>query len=83
MDKVVLKDKEVAYEPNPIQNFGYQEIMKLVQALPDQSRAIFNMYALEGFTHKEIAEQLGISEGTSKWHLFEARRILKLKIDKI
>jgi RNA polymerase sigma-70 factor (ECF subfamily) len=42
---------------------------------------VFNLYVMEGFPHKEISEKIGISEGTSKWHLFEARRILKIKIE--
>jgi RNA polymerase sigma factor (sigma-70 family) len=83
MEKVVLKDKEVAYETNTTSNFGYNDIMNLVQKLPDTSRAVFNMYAMEGFSHKEIAAELNISEGTSKWHLFEARRVLKIKLEQL
>jgi len=41
------------------------------------------MYVMEGFAHKEIGKMLGISEGTSKWHLSEGRRILKDKIEKL
>jgi RNA polymerase sigma factor (sigma-70 family) len=83
MEKVVLKDKEVAYETNTTSDFAYHDIMKLVQALPDTSRAVFNMYAMEGFSHKEISAELNISEGTSKWYLFEARKTLKLKLENL
>ena len=41
------------------------------------------MYVLDGYPHKEIAEILGISEGTSKWHLSEGRRLLREKIEKL
>ena len=43
-------------------------------------RTVFNLYALEGFKHKEIAEQLNIKIGTSKWYLSEARKQLKEKL---
>jgi RNA polymerase sigma-70 factor (ECF subfamily) len=54
-----------------------------VHELPDATRAVFNMYVMEGFTHKEIGNIVGISEGTSKWHLSEGRRILKEKIERM
>ena len=54
----------------------------MVQTLPGATRAVFNMYVMEGFSHKEIGKNLGISEGTSKWHLSEGRRILKEKIER-
>ena len=54
------------------------EIMKTVQMLPVMQRAVFNLYAIEGFSHKEIAEEMEITEGTSKWYLCEARKTLKL-----
>lgn len=54
-----------------------KEILHLVSHLPDGARAIFNLFALEGFSHKEIAEQLQISEGTSKSQYNRARNLLK------
>jgi RNA polymerase sigma-70 factor (ECF subfamily) len=57
-----------------------QELIKLIQLLPPMSRAVFNLYIFEGFSHKEIAAQLGITEGTSHWHLSSARQWLKKKI---
>jgi RNA polymerase sigma-70 factor (ECF subfamily) len=56
------------------------EIMHFIKQLPPATHAVFVLYAVEGYTHKEIAQQLGISEGTSKWHLSEARKSLKEKI---
>lgn len=58
------------------------EILQLVRQLPPSSQAVFNLYVIDGYTHKEIAQMVGISEGTSKWHLSEARRILKELIHK-
>lgn len=59
-----------------------EDIFQHLQALPPVSRTVFNLYALEGFSHKEIAEKLNISEGTSQWHLSTARKKLKLKFQK-
>jgi RNA polymerase sigma factor (sigma-70 family) len=60
-----------------------KDLMKLVQQLSNGYRLVFNMYVIEGFSHKEIAEQLGISEGASKSQLSRARAILKEKILKM
>jgi RNA polymerase sigma-70 factor (ECF subfamily) len=53
-----------------------QQIRHLLQHLPETTRAVFNLYITEGYTHREIGELLAISEGTSKWHLSEARKYL-------
>lgn len=57
-----------------------QELMELVQSLPVGYRTVFNLYAIEGYTHQEIGELLGISEGTSKSQLNRARMALQDKI---
>ncbi len=61
-------------------NISLNEMLALIQKLPDQYRLVFNMYAFENMTHKDIAQQLGISEGTSKSDLSRARAILQKKI---
>ena len=53
------------------------DIMELVQKLPQRARMVFNLYVMEGFAHKEIAELLSINEGTSKLQLFEAKKALQ------
>lgn len=62
-------------------NLNYQEMMEMVQGLPDGYRLVFNLYAIEGFSHKEIAEQLEISEGTSKSQLARARKQLMQQVE--
>jgi RNA polymerase sigma factor (sigma-70 family) len=57
-----------------------QELMEIINELPPQYKMVFNLYAIEGYSHKEIAEELNISEGTSKSNLSRARDILKKKI---
>jgi RNA polymerase sigma-70 factor (ECF subfamily) len=69
-----------AEDPTPIQNIGYQELCKMIAALPPGFRTVFNMYIVEGFSHKEIAEALGISETTSRSQLQRARTLLQGKI---
>jgi RNA polymerase sigma factor (sigma-70 family) len=60
-----------------LEQMGATEIMELVKKLPPATHAVFVLYAVEGFNHREIAERLAISEGTSKWHLSEARKTLQ------
>ena len=57
-----------------------KEILQLIQELPPSYRLVFNLYVFEGLKHREIAEQLGIGEGTSKSNLADARRILQKKL---
>ena len=82
-EKVVFVEKDDSVDADLAGNLQYQELLVLVQQLPDSTRAVFNMFVMEGLSHREISEELGISEGTSKWHLFEARRILKGKVEKL
>jgi len=60
-----------------LDELGAKDIMALVQELSPGYRTVFNMYVVEGYTHKEIADQLGISEGTSKSQLSRAKVILQ------
>ena len=63
--------------------FTQEEIMEAVKELPDGFRTIFNLYVVEGYKHKEIAQMLGISESTSKTQLLRARKNLQKKLYKI
>lgn len=65
----------------PIDILSAEELNKMVQRLPDGYRVVFNLYVIEGYTHKEIAERLGISAGTSKSQLFKAKRMLQKKLE--
>ena len=56
-------------------------LLQIIQELPDRYRLVFSMYVLDGYAHKEIAEMLGISDGTSKSNLARARGILKKKVE--
>ena len=63
-----------------VQNIGYKELMSLIMTLPPGFRTVFNMYAVEGYSHKEIGEILGISEVTSRTQYSRARALLQNKI---
>ncbi|TXK78611.1 RNA polymerase sigma factor [Mesonia sp. K4-1] len=63
------------------ENIPLKFLLQIIQDLPDRYRMVFNLYALDGYSHKEIAETMGISIGTSKSNLARARGILKQKIE--
>ena len=56
-------------------------LLNLIHELPDRYRMVFNLYVLDGYSHREISEMLHIAEGTSKSNLARARGILKQKIE--
>ena len=60
-----------------INKMGTDQITRIIQNLPDRMRMVFNMYIIEGFSHQEIADMLGISVGTSKSNLHDARKKLQ------
>ena len=71
--------KETGYE-DIVSSITVDELINLVQELSPKYRAVFNLYAIEGYSHKEISKMLEISEGTSKSNLSRARTILQLKV---
>jgi len=75
--------EEVSILPQVFNTVSAKEIQQLLKYLPGATAAVFNMYVYEGFTHKQIGNLLGISDNTSKWHVCEAKKILKLKLEKI
>lgn len=66
-----------------VSEMSRDEILKLIQELPSGYRTIFNLYAIEGYNHREISAQLGISEGTSKSQLARARKTLQDSIHRL
>jgi RNA polymerase sigma factor (sigma-70 family) len=72
IDNVEIEDHaEVDYRHSE------QELLNMLETLPKATKLVFSMFAIDGFSHKEICEQLNISAETSKWHMKEARKILK------
>ncbi|MFN0033314.1 MAG: RNA polymerase sigma factor [Flavobacteriales bacterium] len=68
--------------PDALNEMSEQELIKLISTLPQGYRTVFNMYAIDGYDHAEIAEALGINEGTSRSQLAKARMWLKHSIEK-
>jgi len=71
------KAEEIELEPEIISKMKSVDLLEMIRQLPTATQTVFNLYVIEGYTHKEIGQRVGISEGTSKWHLSEARKILK------
>lgn len=69
-DKILLDDNQVSID----------YLLNLIQQLPDRYRLVFNLSILDGYTHKEIAQLLNISEGTSKSNLSRAKQLLQKKL---
>ena len=64
-------------------DFHLAELIMMVQSLPDGCRVVFNLFAIEGYGHKEIGEMLGISEGTSKSQYNRAKSLLRAKLEHV
>jgi RNA polymerase sigma factor (sigma-70 family) len=81
-----LNDNETKAYNIPVENvmeaMGEKELLEMIQDLPPRYKLVFNMYAIEGYSHREISEMLDITEGTSKSNLSRARDILQEKLRK-
>ena len=80
LDDVSFK---IAHQDHSLEKLMADDLLKLVQSLPDGYRTVFNLFAIEGFSHQEIAKQLKISESTSKTQYLRARAYLKDRLEKI
>jgi RNA polymerase sigma-70 factor (ECF subfamily) len=76
-------EDEIVLAPEAFDRVSGKEIQQLIAELPTATATVFNMYIYDGFTHKQIGELLGISDGTSKWHVSEAKKILKTKLENL
>jgi RNA polymerase sigma factor (sigma-70 family) len=77
---VTLSDDDFIFNDaatDSLENTSAEDIQNLIDKLPDGYKMVFNLFAIEGFKHAEIAFKLGISESTSKTQLFRARKVLQ------
>ena len=74
---IVLDEAERPQSRNVLDDLYYEDLMDAVESIPGQSQEVFRLYAIEGYSHKEISTLLQIPEGTSKWHLSKARSYLR------
>ena len=88
LDFMKLKEKAVTYKEldeasdvdipaEAVSKMKASELLYLIRLLPPATQAVFNLYVMDGYNHREIGQLLNISEGTSKWHLSEARKNLQ------
>ena len=79
--EITAAKEETQSELDALEKMDNQEVMDLIQQLSPGYRTVLNMFAIEGYSHKEIADMMGISEGTSKSQLARAKAILQTKIE--
>ena len=72
---------DAAIEPEIISKLSSARLLEIIRQLPDATQTVFNLFIMEGYSHKEIAALLKISEGTSKWHVSDARKKLQTIIN--
>lgn len=77
VDYMVGSDAEV------LSSLIEEDLLKLIHEMPDGYKTVFNMFAIEGFSHKEIGEKLGISENTSKSQYSRAKAYLRIKVEEL
>jgi RNA polymerase sigma factor (sigma-70 family) len=65
-----------------VSGIHFSQLLEMIQTLPHGCQIVFNLFAIEGFSHKEIAEKLGISEGTSKSQFARAKSLMQAKLIK-
>lgn len=84
-DNVAMDDVSYKLELSAfiIEGLQEQDLLQLISEMPEGYKVVFNMFAIEGFSHKEIAAELGISENTSKSQYSRARAYLKVKLEEL
>lgn len=82
-DDVDTVQHKVSFTDFQFDDMDLQHLMKIIQSLPDGYRVVFSMFAIEGYSHKEIAETLGVSENTSKSQYSRARALLREKLEQV
>jgi RNA polymerase sigma-70 factor (ECF subfamily) len=79
---VDVQEMELPEEEVSISGIHFTQLLEMIRALPQGCQIVFNLFAIEGYSHKEIAEQLGISEGTSKSQFARAKSLLQQRLAK-
>ncbi|HNS30533.1 MAG TPA: sigma-70 family RNA polymerase sigma factor [Tenuifilaceae bacterium] len=83
-EKMVVLSDALLLSQEPLSvDIDYRQLLLLISELPNQYRMVFNLYAIEGYSHAEIAKMLAITESTSKSNYSRARAILREKVNKI
>ena len=73
----INEDLDQEVDVSPLQDLEVADLLKVIRSIPVGYRTVFNLYEIEGYSHQEISEQLGVSIGTSKSQLFKAKKLLR------
>lgn len=76
-----VQPEDAYVNSEPVSNMSHKELLALIETLPDAQRNIFNLFVFENYSHKEIAKMLDMKQNNCRWHLNDARRRLKEKIN--
>jgi len=79
---VDIEETNLPEDEVSLSGIHFTQLLEMIQTLPQGCQIVFNLFAIEGFSHKEIAEQLGISEGTSKSQFSRAKSLLQQRLQK-
>ncbi len=82
VNSIPAEESNISVSNDGLEKMEFKELVQVIQGLPAMTRTVFNLFVFDGFNHKQISEQLEISEGTSHWHVHQARSILQKKIKK-
>ncbi|WP_345953380.1 RNA polymerase sigma factor [Mucilaginibacter sp. PAMB04168] len=75
--------EEAFIAPSVLEKLYVEDLLRVIRALPAATQIVFNLYVIEGYSHHEISEHLHISESTSRWHLSEAKKQLRVLLEPI
>ena len=82
VNAIPIEETNLPIDNEGMERIEFKELVGMIQSLPAMTRTVFNLYVFDGYNHKEIGEQLTIREGTSHWHVHQARNMLQKKIKK-
>lgn len=78
-----VQPEDAYVQSDSLEKITHKELMGVIQTIPDTQRTVFNLFVFENYSHKEIGDILGINENNSRWHLNDARKRLKEKLNLI
>ncbi len=82
VNSIPAEESNISVSNEAMESMEFKELVNIIQCLPAMTRTVFNLFVFDGYNHREISEQLDISEGTSHWHVHQARNLLQKKIGK-
>jgi len=80
VNSIPVEESNASVSNEGLEHIEFKELVSIIQSLPAMTRTVFNLFVFDGYNHSEISKQLEISEGTSHWHVHQARSILQKKI---